>query len=36
MEIEYPSDIEEFNRILGSSEGKNVLMKELGILVKGD
>ena len=36
MQIEYPRDIEEFNRILGSSEGKNVLMKELGILVRGE
>ena len=33
MQIEYPSDVEEFNRILGSSEGKNDLMKELGIIV---
>lgn len=36
MRIEYPSDIDEFNRILGSSEGKNVLMKELGILTRGE
>lgn len=36
MKIEYPSDIDEFNRILGSSEGKNVLMKELGILTRGE
>lgn len=33
MLIEYPSDVDEFNRILGSSEGKNDLMKELGIIV---
>lgn len=32
MKIEFPSDIDEFNRILGSSEGKNVLMRELGII----
>ena len=31
--LEYPSDIDEFNRILGSSQGKNGLLKEMGILV---
>ena len=35
MRIEYPSDVDEFNRILGSSEGKNDLFKELGIIEKG-
>lgn len=33
--VEYPSDISEFNRILGSSEGKNELFKELGIIEQG-
>ena len=35
MQIEYPSDVEEFNRILGTSAGKNDLFKELGIVVRG-
>ena len=33
MRIDYPSDIDKFNRILGTSEGKNDLMKELGVIV---
>lgn len=32
MQIIYPSDIDKFNRILGTSEGKNELLKELNIL----
>lgn len=36
MCLEYPSDIEEFNRIVGSSQGKNDLLKELGIIIEGD
>lgn len=35
LRIEYPSDVDEFNRILGSSEGKNDLFKELGIIEQG-
>ena len=31
MQIEYPSDIEKFNEILGTSTGKNSLLKDLGI-----
>lgn len=31
-QIEYPSDIDKFNRILGTSVGKSDLMKELGII----
>lgn len=34
--VEYPSDVEEFNRILGTSSGKNDLFKELGIIVEGE
>lgn len=30
--IEYPSDIEKFNKILGTSEGKTELLEELGII----
>lgn len=30
--IEYPSDIEKFNKILGTSEGKTELLDELGII----
>jgi DNA gyrase/topoisomerase IV subunit B len=33
MQVEYPSDIDLFNSILGTSEGKNNLMKELGVIV---
>ena len=33
MQIEYPSDIDEFNKILGTSEGKGALLKDLGIVV---
>lgn len=33
IQIEYPSDVEEFNRIMGTSAGKNNLYKELGIIV---
>ena len=33
--LEYPSDIDEFNRIVGSSQGKSDLLKELGIIEEG-
>ena len=33
MQIEYPSDVEKFNEILGTSSGKNSLLKDLGIVV---
>ena len=33
MQIKYPSDIEKFNEILGTSTGKNSLLKDLGIVV---
>lgn len=32
MQIEYPSDLELFNSILGTAQGKNSLMKDLGII----
>lgn len=32
IQVDYPSDINEFNEILGTSGGKNSLMKNLGIL----
>ena len=35
IQLEYPADIEEFNRILGSAAGKNNLLKELGIIEEG-
>lgn len=35
MQIQYPSDINLFNKILGSSEGKNNLLKEIGIVEQG-
>jgi DNA gyrase/topoisomerase IV subunit B len=33
MQIEYPSDIDEFNKILGTSEGKGELLRGLGLIV---
>lgn len=32
LQIEYPSDIDEFNKILGTSEGKGSLLKDIGII----
>ena len=32
IQVEYPSDVDEFNRIMGSSSGKYELLKELNIL----
>ena len=36
IQVEYPSDIDLFNKILGTSEGKNELMRELGVIVSGE
>jgi DNA gyrase/topoisomerase IV subunit B len=36
LQIQYPSDIDEFNRILGSTEGKRDLLTELGIIERGE
>ena len=36
LQIEYPSDIDEFNKILGTSEGKGSLLKDLGIILNSD
>jgi DNA gyrase/topoisomerase IV subunit B len=36
LQIEYPSDIDEFNKILGTSEGKGNLLKDLGIILNSD
>ena len=33
MQVEYPSDIDEFNKILGTSEGKGELLHGLGLIV---
>ena len=33
LQIEYPSDIDEFNKILGTSEGKGSLLRDLGIII---
>jgi DNA gyrase/topoisomerase IV subunit B len=33
LQIEYPSDIDAFNKILGTSEGKGNLLKDLGIII---
>lgn len=34
IQVDYPSDIDRFNRILGSAIGRNELMKDLGIIVE--
>jgi hypothetical protein len=34
MQIEYPSDIDEFNKILGTSEGKGELLRSLNLIVQ--
>ena len=36
MRLDYPSDIDEFNRILGSTQGKHDLLGEFGILCRGE
>jgi DNA gyrase/topoisomerase IV subunit B len=36
IQIEYPSDVEKFNEILGTSSGKNTLLKDLGIVIGED
>ena len=36
LQIEYPSDIDEFNKILGTSEGKGKLLKDLGIIINSE
>jgi DNA gyrase/topoisomerase IV subunit B len=36
MQVEYPSDIDEFNKILGTSEGKGSLLKDLGIILNNE
>ena len=33
LQIEYPSDIDAFNKILGTSEGKNSLLQDLGLII---
>lgn len=35
-QIEYPSDIQKFNYIMGTSQGKGSLLKDLGLIVKRD
>lgn len=36
LQVQYPSDVDEFNRILGSSEGKRDLLTDLGIIERGE
>ena len=36
MQIEYPSDIDEFNKILGTSEGKGNLLKDIGVILNNE
>jgi hypothetical protein len=33
LQIEFPSDVDEFNKIMGTSEGKGSLLKDLGIVL---
>lgn len=33
LQIEYPSDLDEFNKILGTSEGKGELLRGLGLVI---
>jgi len=33
LQVDYPSDIDEFNRILGTSEGKGELLRGLGLII---
>ena len=35
LQVQFPADVEEFNRILGSTEGKRELLMELGVVEKG-
>lgn len=36
LQIEFPSDVDEFNRIMGTSEGKGSLLKDLGIVLNNE
>ena len=36
LQVQYPADVDEFNRILGSSEGKRDLLTDLSIIEKGE
>lgn len=36
IQVDYPSNVDLFNKILGTSEGKNELMRELGVIVSGE
>ena len=36
MQIEYPSDLDAFNKILGTSEGKNNLLQDLGLIISSN
>lgn len=36
MLVQFPTDVDEFNRILGSTEGKRDLLTDLGIIERGD
>lgn len=36
LQIEFPSDVDEFNKIMGTSEGKGSLLKDLGIVLNNE
>lgn len=36
LQIEFPSDVDEFNKIMGTSEGKGSLLKDLGIVISNE
>ena len=36
LQIDFPNDVDEFNRIMGTSEGKGSLLKDLGIVLNNE
>ena len=36
IQVDYPSDVDLFNKIVGTSEGKNELMRELGVIISNE
>ena len=36
LQVKYPSDLELFNKILGTSEGKHLLLRDLGVIISSD
>jgi hypothetical protein len=36
IQVKYPSDLELFNKILGTSEGKYLLLRDLGVVISNN